>query len=101
MMQAVMWPVMKLFGLSCRQFAELAAIRMARDMTARESLRFQFHRRICGLCKVLPMQLENLRILTRCVCQEEESSAPPTTPDLSHEALTRIRHALAAEEERK
>jgi len=102
MMQAVMCPVMKLFGLSCRQFAELAAIRMARDLTSGESLRFQFHRLMCGLCKGLPRQLEHLRILTRCVCQEEEDCAVPpenpSAPDLSPEARTRIQQALAAEQ---
>ncbi len=103
-MHAVMCPVMKLFGLSCRQFAELAAIRMTRALTKGESFRFRFHMDLCGLCRGLPRQLESLRLLTRCICQEEHGAFPPgapSAPDLSPEARSRIQQAIAAEQRQK
>lgn len=103
-MHAVMCPVMLLFGLSCRQFAELAAIRMTRALTKGESFRFRFHMSLCGLCRGLPRQLGNLRLLTRCICQEEHGAVPPgapSVPDLSPEARIRIQQALAAEQRQK
>jgi predicted anti-sigma-YlaC factor YlaD len=98
-MHAVVCPVMKLFGLSCRQFAELASVRMDRPLTKLESLRFRFHRMMCGLCRNLPGQLANLRTLTRCVCQAEPDEKPGAAEeaDLSPEARQRLREALAAE----
>lgn len=99
MMHAVMCPVMKLFGLSCRQFAELASVRMDRPLRKLESLRFLFHRAMCGLCRRLPGQLANLRTIIRCVCQAdlEEKPAAAEEADLSPKARQRIREALAAE----
>lgn len=100
LMHAVMCPVMKLFGLSCRQFAGLAALRMDRPLGRLESARFHFHRTMCGLCRRLPAQLENLRILTRCVCRpDRENEAPATSAggELSPEARERIRQALCKE----
>lgn len=98
MMHTILCPVMKLMGLSCRQFAELAAARMDRPLSGWESLRFRFHRAMCGLCRRLPVQLENLRTLTRCaVCDEDTGSAESTEPGattLDSEALQRIREAL-------
>lgn len=101
MMHSVMCPVMKLFGLSCRQFAGLAAIRMIRDLSTGEAVRFQFHRSMCGLCRCLPRQLEHLRILTKCVCREADRAASPEdapAEDLTPEALARIQQALAEEQ---
>ncbi len=98
LVHTVMCPLMKLMGLSCRQFAELAAVRMDRPLRAREALRFRFHRALCSLCRPLPAQLENLRTLTRCACAHD---APPAEPEpaieLTPEARQRLRDALDAE----
>lgn len=97
MMHTILCPVMKLMGLSCRQFAELAAARMDRPLSGWESLRFRFHRAMCGLCRRLPVQLENLRTLTRCACAEEAAAPSTNTPELSPDARHRLKAALEAE----
>lgn len=101
LMQALMSPVMQMAGLSCRQFAELAATRLDRPLGRWESLRFHFHRAMCDLCRRLPAQLENLRALTRCAClhtpEEETAATQDSTAELSPEARERIRAALVAE----
>lgn len=94
---ALMCPLMKLMGLSCRQFAELASARMDCPLTRWQSLRFRFHRAMCGLCRRLPNQLENLRVLTRHACEAEEEP-PVDGVALSPEARQRLREALEAEE---
>lgn len=100
-LHAILCPVMKLMGLSCRQFAELASFRMDRPLSRWESARFRFHRTMCGLCRRLPTQLENLRTLTRCACGGE-GGHPPAGPaggvELSAEAHQRLRETLAAEQ---
>lgn len=91
LMQSMMWPVMKIMGLSCRHFAALSSLRLDRSLTLSETLRFHAHRIVCTLCRPLPKQLEHLRALTRCTACE---SAPTPEATLDDDALTRIRSAL-------
>jgi len=91
----ILCPVMKLVGLSCRQFAELAAHRFDRPLTKFENLRFRFHRMMCGLCRPLLAQLDALRKLTRCACRENQC-APPAV-ELPAATKQRIRETLEQE----
>lgn len=94
---ALTGPVMKLLGLSCRNYAELCSARLDRALTSGEHLRFRFHGLICHLCRPLPRHLEQLRTLTRrAACEDpahcHEDGAPAKQLDVK--ALERIRQAL-------
>lgn len=95
-MQAMTWPMMKLLGLSCRQFAVLTSLRLDRPLTFIERLCFHMHSLLCHVCRPLPKQLENLRRLTRC-CDQSHNEEPAATASLPPEAEERIREALRAD----
>ncbi|MDB4673277.1 hypothetical protein OAF27_00550 [Verrucomicrobiales bacterium] len=102
--KGIMSPILKLCGLSCRQFAELAAVRLDRPLKLQEALRFRMHRIMCGVCRPLPQQLENLRKLTRCACEhgykkkDTEAADDIETPEgLSASAKQKMRALLAEE----
>ena len=99
LIQGAMCPLLKLFGMSCRQFAELAALRLDRPLKASESLRFRFHSMMCGVCRPLPTQLENIRKLTRRAWEDEkpEGESPEAPAELESEAKRRIRACLEEE----
>ena len=99
LVQGAMCPVLKLCGLSCRQYAELAALRLDQPLKRFESLRFRFHRMMCGICRPLPTQLENLRELTRYACVDEKSDGESSeaTLELQSDAKRRIRACLKDE----
>lgn len=99
-MQAMMAPMMKRFGLSCRAFAELASLRMDRPLTTSESIRFRFHSMMCGVCRRLPSQFEAMRdVLHHCeahggcgVVSGETGETPATmTNDFHLDAAARDR----------
>ncbi|MFT5190460.1 MAG: hypothetical protein ACI957_003495 [Verrucomicrobiales bacterium] len=80
-------------GLSCRQFARLAALRLDRPLKTSEALRFRMHSMMCGICRTLPKQLEHLQKLTRSarvhdVCKPDDSES---SERLSNDAKERIR----------
>ncbi|MEX2581389.1 MAG: hypothetical protein WD342_20195 [Verrucomicrobiales bacterium] len=71
--QTMMGPLMKRLGLSCREFAELASLRMDRPLTRSEAMRFRFHSLMCSVCRRLPGQFEAMRsVLRSCaVCDSQ------------------------------
>jgi len=101
--QGIMSPILKLCGLSCRQFAELAGVRLDRPLKWLETLRFRMHRIMCGVCRPLPKQLENLQKLTRCACENDfhnEDAKPgdvEASDGLSAEAKQKMRALLEKE----
>ncbi|WP_395730872.1 hypothetical protein [Prosthecobacter sp.] len=87
--------MMKLLGLSCRQFAVLTSLRLDRPLSLTENLRFHLHSLLCHVCRPLPRQLENLRVILRCTACHEENT--DILSALSPEALQHIREALKQE----
>lgn len=85
-------------GMSCRHFAKLSAERLDRPLTTSEALRHRFHSLMCHVCRPLPKQFENLRLLTRC-CGQHTTEESPATAELSPEAQASIREALIHESE--
>ncbi len=111
LMQAMMAPMMKRFGLSCREFAELTSLRMDRPLSFSESFRFRFHAMMCGVCRHFPAQFEEIRsILHGCethgACGEsspESGETPATNVDDFHldaAARDRILERLGAVDSR-
>lgn len=99
LMQAMMGPMMKHFGLSCRQFAELCSLRMDRPLTFSESLRYRFHAMMCGICRRLPAQFEAIcSALHSCESAETEVPIPDSLDwaSLDVEARERILERLGA-----
>jgi hypothetical protein len=99
-MHACMWPVTKLLGLSCRQIAQLASLRLDRPLSFNEKLRLTMHSVICGICRPLPRQLDNLRTLARragCCDGHDEAPAEVSDEDIPAETCSRIRAALERE----
>lgn len=107
LMQAMAAPMMKRLGLSCREFAKLASLRMDRPLTISETVRFRFHAMMCGVCRRLPSQFEAMRsVLHRCQTHGasgdvpgEAEEAPATITDdvrLDPAARKRILERLGA-----
>jgi len=103
LMQAMAGPALKRMRLSCREFAFLCSLRMDRPLSFSERLRFRLHATMCGLCRLLPRQLEAIRSTVRSRSAAEpgegcEASEPaPADGDrLGPEACRRIRSLLAA-----
>lgn len=89
----LMGSAMKMAGLSCRQFAELCAVRCDRDLKPGEKWRFRFHRLMCGRCRSLPLQFEALHCLVgEIVGKEDPVGEAPV--ELSDEARERILRAV-------
>ena len=95
LMSKVMSPVLNLFKMNCRDFAELAAQRLDRPLTSSEARRFQLHKWMCGICRPLPKQFEILGELTRSSCVEEQGDPPA---ELAPEARDRMRAALEGDD---
>jgi hypothetical protein len=96
-----MGPLLKIAGLSCRQFAKLAALQLDRPLKTQGALRLRMHSMMCGICRPLPKQLENLQKLTQFACEHDESeikhSDTETSDCLSTEAKERMRALLEKE----
>lgn len=90
---------MKLFGFSCRRMAELCAARLDRPLTASEKLSFRVHGLMCGQCRPVPKQMENLQKLTRSAyqCGDEDSDCDAGSEGLSAEFKQRMREMLEKE----
>ena len=95
-MQAVMGPVMKLFGLSCRAAYELNLAKLDRTLTFGESFRLRLHMLMCGVCRKIPAQLKNLQDCTRKACQQQDQDHADSLSDetLPDESKTRIAETL-------
>lgn len=88
MMQAVMWPMMKVLGVTCESAFHLCSRHMDRELTAGEETRLRFHLMMCGICRSLPRQFHRIRHLVRCAEQAEPD--PPADVALSEQAKHRI-----------
>jgi len=105
LVQAMMGPLLKRVGLSCRQFAELASVRMDRPLTGSEAVRYRLHRIMCALCRRLPSQLEDVCTAARCSGRHDDEDGDGDDdaedegefgPGLGPVAKQRIRSRLAA-----
>lgn len=88
-----MWPLLKATGMTCRDAFRMCSERMDQPLNRADAIRLRLHLLMCGLCRRLPIQLENLRGLLRC-CHHEETSGPEGFEPLSHEARERIEKHL-------
>jgi hypothetical protein len=93
-MQAMMWPVLKVLGMSCKTTFELCSEQMDRKLTAGESFRLRFHLMMCGVCRHLPAQFRGLRELVRA-CEHEhahkESSNDQQNPEVKARIVERLK----------
>lgn len=91
-MQAMVWPLLKVLGISCKATYDLCSEQMDRQLTAGETIRLRVHVMMCGLCRRLPAQFRGMRELLRCSHPHE----PEETSDecLSAEAKERIASKL-------
>lgn len=87
LMQFMMWPLLRLFRMSCKTTFDLCSEQMDRKLTMGESLRLRFHLMMCGICRHLPAQFRGLRELVRA-CEHEHED--PSDEQLSQEAKSRI-----------
>jgi hypothetical protein len=95
-MQAVMGPLLRALGMSCRDITELSAARLDRKLTLGETMKLRMHTIMCALCRPLPRQFANLRELVRHA-HEDPSPDPVPGPELSAEARARIAGSLPAD----
>lgn len=93
-MQAMMWPVLKVLGMSCKQTFELCSEHMDRKLTAGESFRLRFHLMMCGVCRHLPAQFRGLRELVRHACEHDHAQEEVSGDPLPPEAKARIAEQL-------
>lgn len=92
-MQTMMWPMLKLTRMTCRDAFRLASERLDSPLKPVDSLRLRMHLLVCGICRHLPAQFENLRQWIRCCHHEESPGSTPSEP-LSSEARERIEQHL-------
>lgn len=93
-MQAMMWPMLKLLGISCRATYKLCSEQMDRELSSRETLRLRFHLMMCGICRHLPAQFNSLRRLVRSVCEHDHEPESTSEEHLPPEAKARISQHL-------
>lgn len=93
LMQAMMWPLLKLTGMTCRDALRLSAERMDAPLNPADSLRLRMHLLVCGICRRLPAQFENLRQWVHA-CHHEEDPEKEDQAPLSPEARERILNHL-------
>jgi len=91
-MQAMMWPILKVLGISCRAIYELCSEQMNRQLTAGEAFRLRVHLMMCGICRHLPAQFRGMRELVRCAHSHEHGETSDEC--LSAEAKERIASKL-------
>ena len=93
MMQGIMWPLLKLTRMTCRDAFRLSSERMDGPLRFRDSLRLRMHLIVCGICRHLPAQFESLRCLMR-TCNHEEIPKTAESEPLTDEAKEKIREQL-------
>lgn len=94
MMQAMMWPMLKALGISCKATYTLCSERMDRDLSSGEALRLRFHLMMCGICRHLPAQFRGLRELVRSAEEHDHAHDELSTETLPTEVKERISHHL-------
>ena len=92
-MQAVMWPVLKVMGLSCERAYRLSTERMDRELTRGESVRLRVHLMLCGACRPVPGQFDRLCELVRSSRDETggETGGESLPPEAKERIATRLR----------
>ncbi len=58
--QKLMAAPMRWMGLSCRRHATLSALRLARPLTALETVQLHLHGWMCGMCRRVPDQFDRI-----------------------------------------
>ena len=91
-MHAVMWPILKLFGITCESAFELSAAQLDRKLSMSEAMRLRVHLLMCGLCRGIPSQFRRMQELVRCAeqhedCEDGELLLPLETKDRIAELL--------------
>lgn len=98
MMQAILGPVLKLTGMTCRDVFRLSAQRMDGPLKPVDWLRLRMHLMLCVVCRKMPEQFENQREWLRC-CHEDYGHEADfdNLNALSKEAKERIEQHLKQE----
>lgn len=100
-MQAMMWPMLKVLGMSCQSTFELCSEQMDRKLTPGEKVRLRIHLMMCGVCRRLPAQFSRLRQLVRSACEHEHGHEESPDAKLSPEAKAQIIEILQQESQSK
>ena len=99
-MQVMMWPLLKLFRMSCKTTYDLCSEQMDRKLTIGESMRLRLHLMMCGVCRHLPDQFSSLRELVR-TCENDHEHEENPDASLSPEARERIIARLKIDDQSK
>jgi hypothetical protein len=99
-MHAMMWPLLKMLGVSCKDTYQLCSEQMDRKLTPAESFRLRFHLMMCGACRHLPAQFSGLRKLVRSSCdhehehehEHEESLGEQLSPESKERMLEHLKN---------
>ncbi|MGL5018845.1 MAG: zf-HC2 domain-containing protein [Luteolibacter sp.] len=89
MSHAVLGPLLKALGISCKDAYELCSWQMDRELTTGESFRMRFHLMICAICRQLPTQFKGLRELVRA-CEQDHTHEESLHTQLPAEVKERI-----------
>ncbi|MBK1829452.1 zf-HC2 domain-containing protein [Verrucomicrobiaceae bacterium R5-34] len=95
LMQRLMWPVLKVLGMSCKSTYELCSTQMDRKLSFSESLRLRLHLLICSSCRHLPAQFKGLKKLVHVACDHDSEPHLDSTAQLTEESKDRIRESLS------
>lgn len=95
-MHAVMGPIPRALGMSCRDITTLSAVKLDRKLTLGEAVKLRMHTLMCAVCRPLPRQFANLRELVRH-SHDEPPSDLDGGPELSAETKARIAASLPSQ----
>ena len=91
---ALVGPLEKILGITCRDFTQLASIKLDRSLTVFERSRYFLHRLMCGLCR---RQERRMRQLNRLAGDVISRAGRDAEVKLDAEARERIRERLERE----
>jgi len=91
---AILGPVEKALGISCRDFTQLASAKLDQPLSAGEHCRYFLHRLICDICR---RQEKRLRQLNRLASATLKQAGDDAMVKLDDEARERIRKRILEE----
>jgi len=91
---AVAGPLEKMLGITCRDYTQLASVKLDQPLSVSERRRYFFHRLMCDICR---RQEKRLRQLNRLASATLKQAGDDAMVKLDDEARGRIRHRILEE----
>ena len=94
LMAAMLGPLEKILGITCRDFTRLASEKLDRPLTSGEQRRYWFHGLICSICRRQEQRMRQINTLAGKVLTNASTDAAVT---MEEESRLRLRQRLERE----